>query len=87
MFITAEKYDELKSRLQNAMKKKDADELDSSLKAFEKRIPENMLTDADKNLVHNAQEKLQTLEANKSNEKENYHSFYSINRGYHCYFF
>ena len=65
--IAAEKFPQLKSRLENALQKQDPDEISATLKAIDKKIPLEILTAPDKELITKAEEKLTQIEAPKRN--------------------
>ena len=61
----ADKYPELKEKLEKAYNANDPDEIACALKAIEKKVPNEILTSPDKELIQNAKEKLDQLEPNK----------------------
>ncbi len=55
----ADQYPQLKSQLQNALQKKDADEIASALKAIDKRIPIESIPAKDKEMINQAKAQIQ----------------------------
>ncbi len=65
LLFIAEKYQDLKGNLQTALQKRDPDQIATVLKAIEKRIPPENISEKDKEMFAKAQEQIEKIESGK----------------------
>ena len=65
IFLAQKSQAQIKNRLQEAIKKKDPEELMAALKAFDTKIPQNKVTNDDKLMQQKATELVEKSEAQK----------------------